>query len=585
MPLETVMENNAPCQGKQQPWAAWALLFLLLAVAAWGTRYWLSPSFGLYEDDLTFIPSAIEADFAGVMEMISGYFSTLDQQGRPLMWSWVVLFAHLGWQVGGLQGMYLLGFSIWLTNMLLFVLLLRRIQGSFLLCAIGGFAYLVFSADTTQAFLFNAFGLQTAVLLFLLSLHLSLSQSALRWLAYPVLALVMLNYETPFLLFLAAPLLTKANGRRLKKRLLTNTSLVAVIFFGIYLLRLAAGDQRASSLGFPEMVLIPLRHMAIGPFVGLGAYFLRPLQVLRGITLEQGLAALAASAAFFLFLLWVRRGAYRPGAKLLPLRKGWWSDLPPEARRELRLTLAGVLMLVMAYPLTVILRPYAISGRATRVHLAAVIGAALILASLASLIFRSLRKRGLRILFLGLLALLLGLNFAFGFVVQRDYQRAWQLQQEFWGDLIPLIQDVQEGIAILVEPAAFQDVLQIGANTWNLPRVLPQLYHFPEDWAPPRVFRLIDGWQNNIVRLPGYFTLDGSNVYASNRNFGDFVQKQTIFISAGEDGLTRRVEPLPLNGLREVKPVGEPILSDFPTRPLYELLMQGNRKFPTKSYD
>jgi len=568
------MKNRTFLKGKRLLWVAWILLFLVLAAAAWGTRYWLSPSFGLYEDDLTFIPSAIEADFTVVLEMISGYFSTLAEQGRPLMWSWVVLFAHLGWQLGSLQGMYILGFLIWLINIFLFVLLLQRIQRSFLFCVIGGIAYVVFSADTTQAFLFNAFGLQTAITFLLLSLHIYLNKGWLRWLAYPVLILVMLNYETPFLLFLAAPLLTKANGRLLKKRVWTNTLLVAIIFFGIYLLRLAAGDTRASSLGFPEMVLIPFRHMAIGPFVGLGSYFLRPLQVLRKIKLEQGLAAMAASMAFFLFLFCGRKGANQPEAKLLPLRKGWWTDLPTEARREVRLTLAGVLMLIMAYPLTVILRPYAISGRATRVHLAAVVGAALIVASFASLIFRSLRKRELRTLFMGLLALMLGLNFAYGFVVQRDYQRAWQLEQEFWGDLIPLIQDVQEGIAILAEPAAFQDVLQIGANTWNLPRVLPQLYHFPEDWEqPPRVFRLIDGWQNNIVRLPGYFTLDGSNVYASNRNFGDFVQKQTIFISAAEDGLARRTEPLPLSGMREVKPVSEPVLSDFPTRPLYDLLI------------
>ena len=568
------MESKTIVKSQQQPWYVWVLMFLLLAATAWGTRYWLSPTFGLYEDDLTFIPSAIEADFDGVLEMISGYFSTLAEQGRPLMWSWVVLFAHLGWGIAGLQGMYLLGFAIWLLNILLFVLLLRRIQESFLFCVIGGLGYVVFSADTTQAFLFNAFGLQTAITFLLLALHLYINKSALRWLAYPILILVMLNYETPFLLFFAAPLLTDINGRHLKKRLWINTLLIVVIFLGITLLRLAAGDPRASSLGFPEMILTPLRHMAIGPFVGLGAYFLRPLQVLRNITLEQGLAGAAASVVFFLAFLWSQPKGAVPEVKLLPLRKGWWTDLPPTARREVRLLLAGILMLIMAYPLTVILRPYAISGRATRVHLAAVVGAALILASLTSLIFHSFKKQGWRVLFLGFLALLLGMNFAYGFVVQRDYQRAWQLEKEFWRQLTPLIQDVQEGMAILVEPAAFQDVLHIGANTWNLPRVLPQLYHFPEGWEPaPRVFRLIAGWQNNIVRISGYFTLDGSNVYASNRNFGDFAQKQTIFISGTTDGLARRVEPLPLSGLRDVKPMGEPVLNGFQTRPLYDLLI------------
>ena len=78
------MERSTSIKENRQSWVAWLLLFLLLALTAWGARYWLSPSFGLYEDDLTFIPSAIEADLEGVLEMISGYFSTLAEQGRPL---------------------------------------------------------------------------------------------------------------------------------------------------------------------------------------------------------------------------------------------------------------------------------------------------------------------------------------------------------------------------------------------------------------------------------------------------------------------------------------------------------------------
>ena len=174
------MGRKSPENSKRQPWYVWILLILFLAGTAWGTRYWLSPSFGLYEDDLTFIPSAIESDFNGVVDMISGYFSTLAQQGRPLMWSWVALHAHLGWNLGGLQGMYFIAFAIWFVNILLFVLYLRRIQGSFLFCVVGGLAYVVFSADTTQAFLFNAFGLQTAITFLLIALHIYLNKGELR---------------------------------------------------------------------------------------------------------------------------------------------------------------------------------------------------------------------------------------------------------------------------------------------------------------------------------------------------------------------------------------------------------------------
>ncbi len=571
------MKRQSKDNYQRQPWVVWVLLIILLAATAWCTRYWLSPSFGLYEDDLTFIPSAIEADFKGVLSMISGYFSTLAEQGRPLMWSWVVLFGHLGWRLGGLQGMYGVGYSIWLINILLFVILLRRIHGKFLFCAIGGLAYVVFSADTNQAFLFNAFGLQTAITFLLIALQFYLSQGKWRWLAYLFLILVMLNYETPFWLFLAAPLLTIANGSALKKRLLTNTLIVTFIFFAIYFLRLAAGESRAASLGFPEMVITPIKHMIIGPAVSFGAYFLRPFQVLRNLNFSLGLVLLLASGVFFGLLYWKAGDHKRPESRIKPIRKGWWTDLTDETRWELRILLAGLVMLIMAYPLTVILRPYAISGRETRVHLSAVVGASLILASISTVIYRAIKKKVFRNIFLILVSIIFGFNFAFGFLIQRDYRKAWISQKNFWQSVVPVIQDVRDGTLVLVEPSGLEDTLYINANTWNVPRILPQMVVFPDTWEdPPSVFRMIEGWQNTIVRIPGFFTLDGTNVFAFNRNFGDFEQTNTIFIATSGGEFMRRLEPLPVDGLAEVKPIGEKILHTFPTRPLYDLLMEND---------
>lgn len=570
-------QREKPSSGavKRQSWVTWVVFLLLLVATAWCARYWLSPYFGLYEDDLTFIPAAIEMDFDGILSTISGYFSTLAEQGRPFMWSWVVLFGHLGWHLGGLQGMYGIAFVIWMANITLFVALLRRVHPDLLFCVIGGLAYVVFSADTNQAFLFNAFGLQTALTFLLISFHFYLNIPKWRWLAYLFLVLVMFNYETPFGLFLAAPLLTQAEDQALKMKLWVNTLLMALIFFSIYILRLLAGESRVAGLGFPEMITTPIKHMVIGPVVGLGAYFLRPLQVLGNITTGLGLAAVLGSGIFFALLSWVEPHQQRTDTALFPLRKGWWTDLSQKARREIRLALAGIMMLVLAYSLTVILRPYAISGRATRVHLAAVVGAALILGSVSTLIYRSLKRRNFRMFFLLAISLVLGLNFAFGFTIQKDYQRSWELEKQFWQDLLPLIQDVRDGTAVLVEPGGLEDPLFINANTWNLPRILPQLYEFPPNWEKhPQVFRLVGGWEDNIVRIPGYFTLDGSNVYANMRVFGDFAQKNTIFIS-NDKGEFMRLFEFDLNGeILILKPAGKSNLEGLKTKPLYDLLIE-----------
>ncbi len=575
--MQTDSVNSGSITSKDQPALLWALLVLFLAVIAWCARYWMSGSFGLYEDDLTFLPMAMEADFNTILSTISGYFSTLAEQGRPLMWSWVVFLGHLGWRLGGLQGMYVLAYLMWLLNITLFVTLLRRIYPNLLFGVAAGMAYVVFAADTTQSFLFNAYGLQTAITLLLIALHLYISGSKIRWLSYIFLTLVLFNYETPFLLFLAAPLLTKQRGKVLLKYLVLNALIVGAIFLGVYFLRLTVGESRVASLGFTEMIQIGFRHMAIGPFVALGSYGLRPLQVARHLSLEVIIWMFLGVLAFFGMLYWAFRQHNRPRSNLLTIKQGWWSSLTGETQRELRLLAAGLLMLIMAYPLTVILRPQSISGRATRVHLAAVVGAALIIGCLVTLLLHGLRKKGWQIGFIVLVSLGLATNFAYGWRIQGDYSQAWTLQKDFWADLLPLIQDAGENTAILVDPSGLADVPSINANTWNLPRMLRLLFVIPEDWeSPPQVFRLVDGWEENIIRVERYFTLDGTNTFANMVRFGDFLQRETIFITT-DGGELNRLLSIPIQGQTiTLKPVGKPVLPALDTRLLYDLMIPLN---------
>ncbi len=554
----------------------WLLLILLLAVLAWTGRYWMSSEFGLYEDDLTFIPGAIEATFDEVLRIISGYFSTLAEQGRPFMWSFVILFAHLGWRLGGLQAMYLLAFSIWFVNILLFVFLLKRLRVPFFFAAVAGLSYVLFSADTNQAFLFNAYGLQPAISFLLIALHLYLVQNRWRWLAYLFLALVMFTYETPFWLFLAAPLLTQDTGKTLWRKVWVNTALTTVIFLVIYVLRVAVGESRVASLGFPEILITPIKHMLVGPLVSIGTFALRIIQVLRQVSVQALLAAGLSGGLIFALLFWLGRSMERAPISLLPFKRGWWERQDALTQQMLRLLGAGIMMLVFAYPLTFILRPYAVSGRETRVHMAAVLGSAFLIASILTLLYGAIRQKGLSTGLLIIVSLVLGFNLAYGIYIQEGYQRAWDLQQRFWTQLIPLIGDVKEGTAILVQPEGLEDVHYIDANTWNLPKLLPQMYIFPEKWAAePQVFRLIDGWQDNIIRVPGYFTLDGSNTYANMVVFGDFLQKNTILVSAASGTLERQFETQILDETILLKPSGKDVLSTLETRPLYHLLVDG----------
>ena len=552
----------------------WLILFLLLAVLAWFTRFLLSSGFGLYEDDLTFIPAAIETDFAGIMSMISGYFSSLSQQGRPFMWSWVVLLSHLGWRLGGLQGMYVIAYLVWMMNITLFVLLLNKINPNIFFVAIGGIAYVVFSADTNQAFLFNAFGLQTALTFLLLSLHFYLSNPKFRWFSYILLGIVILTYETPYWLFLAAPLLTQLKRKDLLHRIIENTLILTVLFFIVYYLRYISGESRVAGLGFPEMIITPIEHMAIGPFVGLGIYFLRPIIVFQRFSFLLGIAAALSSAIIFIYLIWMQKTKNDSPYKQKIINQWRKTRIFSKINRELRLALAGLIMLVFAYPLTILLRAYAISGRETRVHLAAVVGASLIIACVVTSLYRLVLHKILKLILIGFISVLFGLNFAFGFLIQQDYVRAWDYQKQFWQEILPLVSDSKDGTAILIEESHLEDVLYIDANTWNLPRILPQLIEFPQDWdRPPRVFRLIENWQTNIIRNPGYFTIDGNNSIAPTRTHGDYLQERAIFLTLDDNKIVRLYDIQVLEEKVLLMPAGTNIFSELSTKALYNLMI------------
>lgn len=559
---------------QKKPWLKWVLLLVFLALLAWSARYWLSAGFGLYEDDLTFIPDVMEASFGEIMDDVSVQLSTMGHQGRPLMWSWVILLSYFGWHLAGLQGMYLIAYGIWLMNIVLFLLLLRRLNPAFIFGVMGGIAYVLFSADTNQAFLFNALGLQPAITFLLIGLHIYLGNTKIRWLAYIFLLLVIINYETPYWLFLAAPLLHDEKGKPLVKQLLINTAVMLLIFVAIYIVRQLSGDTRVATLNFQDMIVTPIKHMAIGPAVSMGIYFLRPLLVFRAFTPGLGLAAVLSAGVIFAILFWALKRDKLPTSSLFPIKKDWWADLDPQVQWELRLVLAGLIMLVLAYPLTIILRPYAISGRETRVHFAGVVGTALIAASGTVLVIRALKGQSARLALLGLVSLVFGLNFAFGFIIQKAYVRAWDLQKQFWQALLPLISDAVDGTAILVEPSGMEDVLYINANTWVLPRMLERFYVFPEDWARvPQVFRLAKFWEENIVRIPGYFTIDGTNSFAHLVTFGDFDQTLAIYISTADGKLERQPTMTFMDEVITLKPVGPDVFSTFPTRALYDVMI------------
>ncbi len=550
-----------------------ALDILLLAALFWIVRYWHSRHFGLYEDDLTIIPDAFTRSFSSLVGYIFIYISHMYGHARPLSDSMIYLFSWAGWRAVGLWGPYLIGYAITAANIALFYGLMRWTADR-PLALLAGLFYVLYSADTTQAFLTHSLGLQPSITLVLLACHAYLSNR--RILAYLLAFIVLFSYELPFLLFLAAPLLKKNWNKALLREILWHAAILVVMLGAIYLFRTTISEVRVSNLGTRDLILTPILHVLEGPPVNLGTFAYRPYQAIRALDLEIGLV-IAVAFALFTWLMFrlsiptrakigdLLRAVRDPAARL---------SLPDEVKALGRIAAAGFALLVVAYPLTFTVRAYAISGRDTRVHAAGVAGAAILAASLAFLaIYLSNGSRWRKLVNI-VIALELALLAGYGFVIQRDYVLAWQYQRQFWTELVPLIPDAGPGTVVLVDPAALHDTRQIGANYWNLPRVLYQLYTFPPDVKdPPVVNRLEKNWQNTLSAPDGKFQVNAVTVYSVPDYYGEFDPQNIILIQSENGHLVRR-ESVTVSGKEfSLKPAGAPVLPSLPHGFLYSLMI------------
>jgi hypothetical protein len=554
--------------------SSYLLDFVFLAILFWVARYLFSARFGLYEDDLTRIPDAFSLNLSGLWNHIV-FLMTHYYANRPLHEGFIYIFSWLGWQIGGLWGAYWMGYLITVINVGLFYALLTRLH-SRTLGVLGGLAYVFFSADTTQAYLTMSLGGQISNTLLLLAFHVYLFGS--RWLSYLIICPVILFfYETPFLVFLAAPLLDRSRrGKGFWKGATLHVGILATMLLGSFLMRYTQRGNVNFELSYQETITTALTHLIEGPAVAIGTYFLRPYQTLRQLNLEVSLVSVVTFALVALFLYYFIPEDRRDIGKLVRIvQAGKFSDLDDDTRWLLQLIVAGFLMLLLAYPMTFTTRITAISGRATRGHLAGVSGASLLFACFAYMLQAILsfyQRRTLAILFLsGWFALLAG----FGLTIQNDYVIAWRAQKAFWSELLPLIPDAGNGTAILVEPDGLEDVLQIGANTWNLSRVLDQIYQFPSgSRSVPRVYRLLPDWKTHLLAEDGSFQMNESTVTAPPDNYNSFDSSSVILIKTQNGTISRVDGPIELGGRSyPLKHQSQPILPDLPRQLLYQLIL------------
>ena len=223
-------------------------------------------------------------------------------QGRPLQHNLVFLLGCLSGRLGVLLPAYWLAYSIVAMNCVLFYILLLKL-GDGLVALVGGLAYALFSAATTQAFLYHAFGLPQALTFLILATLAHLSKR--RVLAYVLSLGALLSYETAYLVFLGVPLLEQEWNKSWTKRLAFHVAIGLAILGIVAGVRATVGEERVLGLTATDLLEVSFIHTLEGPLVALGSYLLRPVQAVLALDLEIGLVSLVSFLAFWAGLSWV----------------------------------------------------------------------------------------------------------------------------------------------------------------------------------------------------------------------------------------------------------------------------------------
>ena len=573
-------------------------VFVLLALTIWIAYFWHHADFGLNSDDFWRVGDSMKFTWPEFWRRFMAQFLLKEGEGRPFHDGLIYLFSFIGFRLGGLQVIYWLGYIVLTANSCLFYTLLKRLYNQPFFAVTGALSFCLFPAHTTQTWLTIAFGAQPSLTFFLLATHCYLSER--RKFSYLFIFCSLLCYETVFPVFLAVPLLRQKKWNlELIRKLVRHVVILASMIAGIVILRKLTGEGRVVELDLMDAMKTSIRHMSIGPIVSMKTFLTRPLTTLRALVGKDSLKELWLFLPLcFAGLVWVlSQLKFGLPGKASRLKTAFESKvLRLEVTEFLdnlaKLALIGLIMLILAYSLTLIGFPDVINGRSSRIHLAAGVGASILCACVCSaVLFLANTYRRKRLATLGL-ATFFTLLVGFGLIVQQDYRLAWQYQRAYWSDVVNLIPDLDNRTVIFFEKTGVRQLPYMDAFSvpW-LSEALSKIYLFPDNWNQqnagkhPRpiwqsMYLLRKEWRETIVTDGNTFKLNPSVVGGA--HYGRVVESSDVIFLEVKDGqLTRRTEPL-IIGDKEF-PLKEKTASGLPPfekGPLYDYLIKSPDEEP-----
>ena len=562
------------------------LAIAFLSMTAWMAHFYLSGQFLLYEDDYAVMGRTLDLDFASLLGILKALWHDCPM-GRPLHFTFGRIFAYLGNQMAGLQGMYWIGFTVVCANILLFFALMKKLA-PVAVAFFGAVCFCLFPADTTKPLLTHSFMIQPGLTFLLVALLLYAGKRP--WLSYVVIFGSLITYEPTALPFLMAPLLKKPWDRKRRKILCLHIVSIFACLLLAGVVRLMLHESRVSELvsHYPwEAAFKALGSLALGPFTVIwcfvarmfdGALNVRPWGALAGgVFLFLGIPLAMALQQGSVLVENVNNRLARLSMKTRILELDFEIKSNPHHRGILRLAILGISMRFCAYLLSFSYwPPMVMEGRETCVHIAASIGGTMVFAAVAwtfMVIGKAYRGHWGAIL---ALTAYLSLLLCFHTTVQDDFAKSARLQKNFWRQIISLCPDLEEDTIIFVEPEGLPATHYIRSNFWTDRLILELMFQFPLNWRnPPRLYILDYQIYESIRRGPDQTILWNRPVPPPQDIVPSVLErKKVILLQMQNGGLDRQYGDVALGPglLLELKPMGRSVLSLLPKRPLYHYI-------------
>lgn len=489
---------------------------VLICLVNWTANFWQISRFGLYIDDYSRIPHAMETASKSLPDQLSFTF-TADLHVRPLHNYLINGFALVGNVFGGLPGIYVIGYIISTINTLLVFFLFRRICDKRLFALTGALTFCLYPLTTTKIWLTSLLGIQPALTFLLVAMHTYLS--GYRVIPYILMLISLFCYESIYPVFMAAPLLKQNVKQNLFRQITRHLLITSAIFAGVIALKFSFLDPRIDQLDYGTTLQTGVKNILTGPIFN----FQKHLSILiRTImNLPRQLIVLQSIGFMGLLLFFWKNGHHDrsnpSGWKDSNITGSVFQKMDANTRNYIRLFAAGLVMLALSYVMSFYGSIYHYFGIASRIHTAAAFGMALSLAAFTAAVLQTFRQK-LTILCFILLAFAYSSFITYNYKIQNTYAASWDLQHRFWTELVRLCPDLNDGTLILVNSDGFSDATRHFSMNWSQSRILDKLFQFPKEWHDlPRVYILSSSQPKSACPIAQIMTAESLAGLAENK--------------------------------------------------------------------